>query len=125
MAERKSNCSAAREASSERRGWLLLISALVRSRVRESVLVPLVALPAIAFAGLLYYALAVPSSDGDTIKGSFMLVAAPAWALLFGRAADAVRRIPALGPAVVLMLVGSALLSLPFVTFHEPLWGWL
>ncbi len=106
-------------------GWLAFVAGLVRTRLENSALVPLVALPAVAALGFFYYALAVPSSDGDTIKGSFMLVAAPAWALSFGHAADAVRGVSGLGPAVVLMLVGSALLSLPFVTFHAPLWGLL
>ena len=54
-----------------------------------------------------------------------MLVAAPAWALTFAWAADSLRRRPVIGPAVLLVLAGSALLSLPFLTYHDPLWGLL
>jgi hypothetical protein len=106
-------------------GWLGLLVASVRERLRRPELVALVVLPAVAFLGFFYYALAQPSFDGDTIKASYMLVAAPAWALAFAWAADSLRRRPVIGPAVLLVLIGSALLSLPFVTFHDPLWGLL
>ena len=54
-----------------------------------------------------------------------MLVAAPAWALTFAWAADSVRRRPVIGLAVMIVLAGSALLSLPFLTVFDPLWGLL
>jgi hypothetical protein len=106
-------------------GWFGLLVASARERLRRPELVALVVLPAVAFLGFFYYALAQPSFDGDTIKASYMLVAAPAWALAFAWAADSLRRRPVIGPAVLLVLIGSALLSLPFVTFHDPLWGLL
>lgn len=106
-------------------GWFGLLLALFRERFRRPELVAVLALPAVAFLGFFYYALAQPSFDGDTIKGSYMLVAAPAWALTFAWAADSLRRRPVIGPAAILLLAGSALLSLPFLTYHDPLWGLL
>ena len=106
-------------------GWFGLLLALIRERWRRPELVAVLALPAVAFLGFFYYALAQPTFDGDTIKASYMLVAAPAWAVMFAWAADRVRKLPVVGAAAVLVLAGSALLSLPFVTFHSPLWGLL
>jgi hypothetical protein len=106
-------------------GWLALVAAMIRERFRRAELVVITVLPAAALLGFLYYALAFPSPDGDTIKASYMLVAAPAWALTFAWAADSLRRRPVIGPAVLLVLAGSALLSLPFLTYHDPLWGLL
>jgi hypothetical protein len=106
-------------------GWFGLILAMVRERFRRPVIVAITVLPTAALLGFLYYALAFPSTDGDTIKASYMLVAVPAWALGFGWAADSLRRRAVIGPALLLLLIGSALLSLPFVTYHDPLWGLL
>jgi hypothetical protein len=106
-------------------GWIGLSVALFRQRFRRSELVAIAVLPAASLLGFLYYAISFPSPDGDTIKASYMLVAAPAWALAFAWAADSLRRRPVIGPAVLLVLTGSALLSLPFVTYHDPLWGLL
>ncbi len=106
-------------------GWIGLVIVLGRERFRRAELVSLTTLPAAALLGFMYYALAYPSFDGDTIKASYMLVAVPAWALAFGWAADSLRRVPVVGHTVVVLLLGSALLSLPFVTFHSPLWGLL
>jgi hypothetical protein len=106
-------------------GWFGLLVAFFRRRLRQPELIAVLALPAVAFLGFFYYALAQPSFDGDTIKASYMLVAAPAWALTFAWAGDSLRRRRVVGPALLLLLIGSALLSLPFVTYHDPLWGLL
>ncbi len=109
-------------------GWAVLTLAAVRLTVRRrlehtATLVPALALTAIAWAGFLYYVSQFNSFDGDTLKGTFMLSAVPAWALVFAYAVDRVRRIPVIGIAIVFVLVGSALLSLPFLAFQFPLWG--
>ena len=52
-------------------------------------------LPLAALAGVLYFATSYPTPDGDTVKGSFMLTAVPAWAACFGFAFDGLRsRVP-------------------------------
>ncbi len=111
--------------------WLALLAAWGRSvfRRRDDVgvaaLGPIVLLPLIAWAGFLYYAIGYFTTEGDNIKGTYMLNAVPAWALCFAWGVDRLRRLPIIGAALVLLLVGSALLSLPFLVFHDPLWGLL
>ena len=72
-------------------GWLALLGLAVRhpGRSAERQLVAL--LPLAALAGVLYFATAYPTPDGDTVKGSFMLTAVPAWAACFGFAFDGLR----------------------------------
>ena len=48
-------------------------------------------LPLAALVGVLYFATSYPTADGDTVKGSFMLTAVPAWAACFGFAFDGLR----------------------------------
>ena len=112
-------------------GWAVLALNALRRTVRRrldqhtAILVPALALTAIAWAGFLYYVSQFNSFDGDTLKGSFMLSAVPAWSLTFAYAVDRVRRLPVIGTVIVFVLIASALLSLPFLTFHDPLWGLL
>ena len=58
-------------------GWIALLGLAVRhpGRSTERLLVTL--LPLAALAGVLYFATAYPTPDGDTVKGSFMLIAGP------------------------------------------------
>jgi 4-amino-4-deoxy-L-arabinose transferase-like glycosyltransferase len=70
-------------------GWLaLLVLAVRRPREEPLRLVPVLLPPAMLVA-IAYFATAYPTPDGDTIKGTYMLVALPAWALSFGLAVDA------------------------------------
>ena len=73
-------------------GWLALLGLAIRhpGRSAERQLVAL--LPLAALAGVLYFATSYPTPDGDTVKGSFMLTAVPAWAACFGFAFDGLRR---------------------------------
>ena len=72
-------------------GWIALLGLAVRhpGRSTERLLVAL--LPLAALAGVLYFATSYPTPDGDTVKGSFMLTAVPAWAACFGFAFDGLR----------------------------------
>ncbi len=72
-------------------GWIALLGLAVRhpGRGTERQLVAL--LPLAALAGVLYFAMSYPTPDGDTVKGSFMLTAVPAWAACFGFAFDGLR----------------------------------
>ena len=72
-------------------GWLALLGLCVRrpGTSTERLLVAL--LPLAALVGVLYFATAYPTPDGDTVKGSFMLTAVPAWAACFGFAFDGLR----------------------------------
>ena len=72
-------------------GWLALLGLAIRhpGRAAERQLVAL--LPLAALAGVLYFATSYPTPDGDTVKGSFMLTAVPAWAACFGFAFDELR----------------------------------
>jgi hypothetical protein len=70
-------------------GWLALVVLVARRRVASgAACVPLVVLPVVALAGVLLHWLASPSDDGDLLKGTYMLTAAPAWALAFGLASS-------------------------------------
>lgn len=110
-------------------GWLALLYAAARAtagrRLRHPGLVPVALLPGVALLGFLYYGIGFYSIDGDLLKGTYMITATPAWAIAFAWAADRVRRLPVVGLPAVLVLAGSALLSLPFLVYHSPLWGLL
>ena len=73
---------------------------------RRLATVPLVLLPLLAVGSLALYAWRYPAADGDTVKGLFLLPAAPAFAVAFGFAVDVARttlpRIVTLGGATLL-----------------------
>jgi hypothetical protein len=73
--------------------------------------------PVAAVASILYLSVAYPSTDGDTIKGTYALAAAPALALCFGFAVDSLARSRILGVALGIALVASALAMLPFLVW--------
>jgi hypothetical protein len=73
-------------------GWLALLVSALRHPGRDTARLLVSLLPLAALLGVLYFATAYPTGDGDTIKGSFMLTAVPAWAACFGYALDAVAR---------------------------------
>jgi flagellar biosynthesis protein FliQ len=97
-------------------GWLALLGLALRhpGTRPERHLVAL--LPLGALAGALYFATAYPTPDGDTVKGSFMLTAVPAWAACFGFAFDELRaRYVRLRPLLVGALVLLAAVAAPFL----------
>ena len=97
-------------------GWLALLGLAIRhpGRRPERQLVAL--LPVGALAGILYFATAYPTPDGDTVKGSFMLTAVPAWAACFGFAFDELRaRYVRLRPLLAGALVLLAAVAAPFL----------
>ena len=97
-------------------GWLALLGMALRhpGRAAERQLVAL--LPLAAAAGVLYFATSYPTPDGDTVKGSFMLTAVPAWAACFGFAFDGLRtHFRRLSSAFVVALAGLALAAAPFL----------
>jgi hypothetical protein len=99
-------------------GWLALCGfGLARPREAPSRLL-VTLLPPVALAGVLYYAIRSPSTDGDTVKAMFALTAVPAWAISFGFAADVLlarsRRV-AIPVLSVLALCG--LVALTFATY--------
>jgi hypothetical protein len=76
---------------------------------------PVAVLPGLAILGYLYFTVSYPTPDGDVLKASYMLTAAPAWALAFGYAVD---RIPSrYRLATVAILIASALASIPFLLY--------
>jgi hypothetical protein len=92
-------------------GWVAL---LIRSR-RSTARLPVAVLPGLAILGYLYFTISYPTPDGDVLKASYMLTAAPAWALGFGYA---VCGLPArLRLAAAFVLAASALASLPFLLY--------
>ena len=97
-------------------GWLALLGLAVRhpGRSAERQLVAL--LPLVALAGVLYFGTSYPTADGDTVKGSFMLIAVPAWASCFGFAFDGLRtRFPRLSAVFLVALAVLALVAVPFL----------
>ena len=97
-------------------GWLALLGFAVRhpGRSAERQLVAL--LPLAALVGVVYFATSYPTPDGDTVKGSFMLTAVPAWAACFGFAFDGLRsRFHRFSAAFVGALVLLSLVGVPFL----------
>lgn len=96
-------------------GWLALLAYSVRRPSEQPALLLVTLLPAAALLGVLYFATAYPTTDGDTAKGSFMLTAVPAWAASFGFAVDGIgRRSPRLLVPLAAALLVCAALSLRF-----------
>ncbi len=92
-------------------GWVVLLARSWRVPAR----LPTAMLPGLALLGYLYFTVSYPTPDGDVLKASYMLTAAPAWALAFGYAVD---RLP--GRTRLLLcavLIVSALASLPFLLY--------
>lgn len=97
-------------------GWIALLALAIRhpGRSPERQLVAL--LPLAALAGTVYFATKYPTPDGDTIKGSFMLTAVPAWAACFGFAFDGLRlRYRASTPVLLGLLALAAAAIAPFL----------
>jgi 4-amino-4-deoxy-L-arabinose transferase-like glycosyltransferase len=91
---------------------------LALTRPREDVGRLLAVLPPIAaVASILFLSVAYPSTDGDTIKGTYALAAAPALALCFGFAVDVLSRRRAVALVLAVLLVASALAELPFLVW--------
>ena len=96
-------------------GWLALLVFTIRRPSDEPARLLVSLLPAAALVGVLYFATAYPTTDGDTGKGSFMLTAVPAWAACFGFAFDGItRRFPRLLVPLAILLVFGAVVSLRF-----------
>jgi len=97
---------------------LIALLGLAVARPREDVGRLVAALPPVAAIGaLLYFAVAYPTTDGDTIKGTYALAAVPALALCFGFAVDWLARSRTIGIALGIALVASALAMLPFLVW--------
>jgi hypothetical protein len=92
-------------------GWVVLLARSWRVPAR----LPPALLPGFALLGYLYFTVSYPTPDGDVLKASYMLSAAPAWALAFGYAVDRLPRRTRL--ACTAVLVASALASLPFLLY--------
>jgi 4-amino-4-deoxy-L-arabinose transferase-like glycosyltransferase len=91
---------------------------LAVTRPREDVGRLVAVLPPIAaVASILFLSVAYPSTDGDTIKGTYALSAAPALALCFGFAVDVLSRRRAVALVLAVVLVASALAELPFLVW--------
>ena len=101
-------------------GWLALLALSIRRPSDEPARLLVTLLPAAALVGVLYFATAYPTTDGDTGKGSFMLTAVPAWAACFGFAFDGItRRSPRLLVPLTIVLVLCAVVSLRFALAVE------
>jgi hypothetical protein len=96
-------------------GWLALLAFSIRRPSDEPARLLVSLLPVAALAGVLYFATAYPTTDGDTGKGSFMLTAVPAWAACFGFAFDGItRRFPRLLVPLAIGLALATVVSLRF-----------
>ena len=99
-------------------GGVLALLGLAVTRPREDVGRLIVALPPVAaVASILLLSIAYPSTDGDTIKGTYALAAAPATALCFGFAVDVLARRRVVGIVLGVALAATALALLPFVVW--------
>jgi hypothetical protein len=97
---------------------VLALLALAVARPREDPGRLVVSLPPLAAtAAVLYFAVAYPTNDGDTIKATYALAAVPAFAVCFGFAFDRLARWRALAVVFGLVFVVSALASVPFLVW--------
>lgn len=97
-------------------GWVALLGLALRHPGRDAGLQLVALLPLGALAGVLYFATAYPTPDGDTVKGSFMLTAVPAWAACFGFAFDELReRFRRYSAVFLAALAILAVVALPFL----------
>ena len=97
---------------------LLSLLGLAVTRPREDVARLIVVLPPLAaLASVLYLGVAYPTSDGDTVKGTYALAAVPAFALCFGFAFDVLARRRIVGLVLALLLGVSAVAMLPFLVW--------
>jgi 4-amino-4-deoxy-L-arabinose transferase-like glycosyltransferase len=91
---------------------------LALTRPREDVGRLIAALPPVAaVAAILFLSVAYPSTDGDTIKGTYALAAAPSLAICFGFAFDVLARRRMVGVVLAFTLLASALVELPFLVW--------
>jgi hypothetical protein len=101
-------------------GCVALIATALRRRIPA--LLPAALLPVLGVLGYLYFTVSYPTPDGDVLKASYMLTAAPAWALAFGFAFDwLARRGRLVRAALLLVTAGSAVLSIPYLVYGTPL----
>jgi hypothetical protein len=97
---------------------LVALLGLSISRPRDDTARLVAALPPVfALFSVLYLAVAYPTSDGDTMKGTYALAAVPSLALCFGFAFDGLARNRVVGIALAAVLVASALAMLPFLVW--------
>ena len=99
-------------------GWLALLGLAVGRRREHPARLLVVLMPAVALAGVLFYAIQAPHPDGDTVKAMFLLPAVPAWALSFGFALEVLlARSRRVGAPVIVLLALCGLVSLAYATF--------
>jgi hypothetical protein len=97
---------------------LVALLGLAITRPREDPGRLIAALPPVAaVTSILFLAVAYPSSDGDTIKGTYALAAAPALALCFGFAVEWLTRRRVVGIVLGATLAASAVAMLPFLVW--------
>ena len=95
---------------------LVALLGLAIARPREDIARLVAALPPIAATvSVLYLGVAYPTSDGDTVKGTYALAAVPAFALCFGFAVDVLARRRVVGVVLAVLLTLSAFAMLPFL----------
>ena len=101
-------------------GAIALVAMAIRRRAPA--LVPVALLPGLGILGYLYFTVSYPTPDGDVLKASYMLTTGPAWALAFGAAFDwAAARGLFVRIGLLIFLVGSGVLSIPYLVYGRPL----
>lgn len=97
---------------------LIALLGLAVTRPREDVGRLVAALPPVAAVGaVLFFAVAYPTSDGDTIKGTYAMAAIPALALCFGFAVDLFAQRRVVGIVLGAVLAASAIATFPFLVW--------
>jgi 4-amino-4-deoxy-L-arabinose transferase-like glycosyltransferase len=97
---------------------VIALLGLAVTRPREDPGRLVAALPPLAATGaVLYFAVAYPTNDGDTIKGTYAMAAVPALAVSFGFAFECLARRRAVLIVLGAALCVSALAMLPFLVW--------
>ena len=96
-------------------GWLALVLLMARSPREDPLRLVPILLPALMLVAVAYFSTAYPTPDGDTVKGTYMLVALPGWSLAFGFAVAALWAYRWARTPLVAILTLSAVVCAHFV----------
>lgn len=101
-------------------GWIALLVQALRPKAlaRDPAPLAIALLPGAALLGYLFFTVSYPTPTGNVLKASYMLTAAPAWALAFGYAISLLRRRTRLVAPLYAVLTLSLAVDLPFLLYR-------
>jgi hypothetical protein len=101
-------------------GCLILLAGTLRRYRLAHDPAPLVIalLPPTALLGYLYFTVGYPTPTGNVLKASYMLTAAPAWAIAFGSALERIPRRRLITLTLTALLMFALVVDVPFLFYR-------